>query len=163
MYIVYEAFDDDTAVLLDIPSFQRMELIEQELITFGNKNDVLGLSVSGRKLNYINAYNCLTFPTENEADDYIKYNGLSYQNKRYIQGYWYVLEKKNYKKHVDYYVCHWINNVPTYIGEKGGYTNYIQAAKKFTKDEAGKKAAMLRTNSKTGKFWTTQRVVEDRR
>lgn len=159
MYIIYEAFDDDTAVVMDIPSFQRMEMSESELISFGSKHDVLGLSVSGRKLNYINAYNCLTFPSEDEADDYIKYNGLSYQNKRYIQGYWFVFEKKNHKSHVDYYVCHWINNIATYIGDKGGYTNYIQAAKKFTKDEAGKKAAMLRRNSKTGKFWTTQRVV----
>lgn len=160
MYIVYEAFDDNTAIILDIPSFTRREMTEKELINFGNNNDVLGLSVSGRKINYINAYGCITFATESEADEYIKQNGLSYQNKRYIHDYWYVLEKKNYKIHVDYYVCHWRGDIATYIADNGGYTEYIQAAKIFTKDEAGKKAAMLRRNSKTGKYWTTHRVMK---
>ena len=97
MYVVYEAYDDNTADILDIGNFAKRPMTEQELIHFGNTHDVLGLSVSGHKLNYIAAYNCLSFASEDEADDYIKSNGLSYQNKRYAVGYYWVFEKKNRK------------------------------------------------------------------
>ena len=163
MYVVYQAYDDNTAEILDIGSYGRKLMTEQELIIFGNKHDVLGLSVSGHKINYITAYNCLSFSSEEEANEYIKYNNLSYQNKRYMCGYWWVFEKKNNKIHVDYYVCNYKGEEVTYVGEdnkgKTLYTPYIQAAKSFDKKEAGEKAALMRKNSKTGTYWTTQRVV----
>ena len=74
MYVVYQAYDDNTAEILDIGSYGRKLMTEQELIIFGNKHDVLGLSVSGHKINYITAYNCLSFSSEEEANEYIKYN-----------------------------------------------------------------------------------------
>lgn len=160
MYVVYEAFDDNTAVLLDIGTYARKEFTEQELIRFINSgHDVLGASVSGQKLNYLNAYNCLSFAIEEEANEYIRDNNLSYQNKRCAMGYYWVFEKKNVTRHVDYYVCAWAGDLATYIAKEGGYTNYIDRAKSFNKREAGERAALMKKNSKTGKYWTTQRVV----
>ena len=164
MYIVYQAYDDNTAEILDIGTFQRIPMTEQELIKFGNNHDVLGLSVSGHKLNYITAYNCLSFPTEEDANEYIGDNALSYQNKRYACGYWWVFEKRNHKYHVDYYICTYAGNEVTYLGKKDKsgkdtYTPYIQAAQCFDKRTAGEKAARMTQSSKTGKHWTTQRVV----
>lgn len=157
MYVVYEAYDDNTADILDIGNFAKRPMTEQELIHFGNTHDVLGLSVSGHKLNYIAAYNCLSFASEDEADDYIKSNGLSYQNKRYAVGYYWVFEKKNRKKHVDYYIYTCAGDNITYLTENG-YSPYIQAAKSFDKKTAGEKAALMTRNSKTGKYWSVQRV-----
>lgn len=160
MYVVYQAFDDNTSIVLDIGTFGRREFTEQELIRFINSgHDVLGASVSGQKLNYLNAYECLSFPTEKEADDYIRYNGLTYKNKRYASDYYWVFDKRNSKIHVDYYVCMYLGNEVTYIAENGGYTNYIEGAKTFDKRTAGERAAIMTKKSKTGKYWTTQRVV----
>lgn len=158
MYIIYEAYDDNTADVLDIGNFAKRPMTEQELIIFGNNHDVLGLSVSGHKLNYITAYNCLSFASEDEADDYIKSNGLSYQNKRYAVGYYWVFEKKNRKRHVDYYIYTCAGDNITYLTENG-YSPYIQAAKSFDKKTAGEKAALMTRNSKTGKHWSIQRVI----
>ena len=158
MYVIYEAYDDNTADVLDIGNYGRKFMTEQELIHFGNNYDVLGLSVSGHKLNYITAYNCLSFASEEEANEYIRENGLSYQNKRYAMGLFWVFEKKNHKKHVDYYICTYAGDEVTYLAEKG-YTPYIQAAKTFDKRTAGEKAALMTNKSKTGKHWTTQRIV----
>lgn len=158
MYVVYKAYDDNTAEIYDIGTYQKRYMTEQELISFGSKHDVLGLSTTGGKINYINAYNCLNFPTEDDANEYIKENGLSYKNKVHAMDYYWVFEKKNITIHVDYYVCTWAGESQTFIGENGGYTPYIQAAKSFTKHEAGKKAALMTRNSKTGKKWTTHRI-----
>ena len=159
MYIVYQAYDDNTAEILDIGTFQRTPMTEQELIHFGTHHDVLGLSVSGHRLNYINAYNCLSFGTEDEANEYIRYNGLSSQNKRYASGYWWVFEKRDYKIHVDYYVCTYRGDEVTYLGKGGGYTPYIQAAESFDKRTAGEKAAIMTKKSKTGTKWYSERVI----
>lgn len=158
MYVVYEAYDDNTADIIDIGNYTRRFMTEQQLITFGNNHDVLGLSVSSHKINYINAYSCLSFATEEEADDYIRENSLSYQSKRYAMNMYWVFEKKNYKKHVDYYICTYRGNEVSYVAEKG-YTPYIQAAKQFNKKTAGEQAARMTKNSRTGTHWTTQRVV----
>ena len=65
MYVVYEAFDDNSAIILDIGTFNKQLMYEQQLINFVNSgNTVTGLSVSGKKINYIQAYNCLSFPTD---------------------------------------------------------------------------------------------------
>lgn len=158
MYVIYEAYDDNTADVFDLGSYGRKLMTEQELIYFGNNHDVLGLSVSGHKINYITPYDCLSFATEDEADEYIRENDLSYQNKRYLLGMYWVFEKKNHKHHVVYYVCTYAGDEVTYLC-KNGYSPYIQSAKTFDKRTANEKAALMTKNSKTGKYWTTQRVV----
>lgn len=160
MYVVYEAFDDNTAIIIDIGTFARYECSESDLIKLANKgNDILGLSVSNRKINYITAYECISFPTEADAEEYIRDNNLTYKNKRVASGYYWVFIKKNYKKHVDYYVCTYIGDEVSYVAKEGEYTPYIQAAKTFDKHTAGEQAAIMSKRSKTGKYWTTQRVV----
>ena len=159
MYVINEAYDDNTALVIDLSNYTRKEMSELELIRFASYgNEVLGLSVSGQQKNYINGYESISFPVEAEADEYIKENRLSFRNKRYLNGLYWVLEKKNNKIHVDYYICTWAGPNALYVGEKG-YTPYIQSAKKFDKKTAGKQAALMTKNSKTGKYWTTQRVV----
>lgn len=158
MYVVSTAFDDNTSIILDIGSYRNKEMTEQELIRFINSgHEVLGASVSGQKLNYLNAYNCYSFPTEAEADEYIRDAGLSYQNKRNAMGYTWVFEKMNTKIHVDYYVVYYLGDEITFLCEKG-YSNYINSAKAFDKKTAGEKAALMKKNSKTGKYWTVLRV-----
>jgi hypothetical protein len=158
MFVVYKAYDDDTADIIDLSTFKIVWLNKQELVSLGNKHNVLGLSISGNKVNYVNAYNCISFAQENEADEYIRYNGLQYNNKRYLDGYWWVLEKNNQRIHVDYYVCTYRGDEVSYVSEKG-YTPYIQAAKKFDREESGKKAVFMTQKSKTGTYWKVQRVV----
>lgn len=160
MYIIYKAYDDNTAEILDVGTYQKRELTEKELINFNKEHDVLGLSATKQKINYIEAYSCVQFSMESEADEYIKENNLSYRNKRYIQGLYWVFEKSNKKIHVDYYVCAYAGKEVLYLAEKG-YTPYIQAAKVFDKRSAGKAAALATKNSKTGKYWTTQRVKRE--
>lgn len=160
MYVVHKAYDDNTAIIMDISSMGGIKFInltEKELISLGNREDVLGLSVSGQKLNYLSAYQSLYFPSEDEADEYIKDNSLSYKNKRYIQGMWWIFEKRNTKIHVDYYIVAYAGDNITYVAERG-YTQYIQSAISFSKKEAGEKAALMTQNSKTGKHWTILRV-----
>lgn len=160
MFIVYKAYDDNTAELLDICTYQRLQLTELELIRFvQNGNEALGLSVSGNKINYITAYNMVQFPTETEANEFIVSNGLSYNNKKYINDMFCILYKTNKTYHVDYFVYTQAGPEMTYICKNGGYTPYIQAAQSFDKREAGKKAALMTQRSKTGKHWSTQRVV----
>lgn len=161
MYIVYKAYDDNTADILDIGNFQIKYMTEIELIRFSKSNEVLGLSTSRNKIIYINAYSCTQFPTEQEADEYIKSMELPYKNKRFIQGMWWVLERTNHKYHVDYYVCTYRGDEVSYVGEKHSYTPYIQAAKVFSKTEAGKQAAMMNRNKNARAHWTTQRVVRN--
>ena len=86
------------------------------------------------------------------------YSLISGKNKRYIQGLYWVFEKRNSKIHVDYYVCAYAGEEVTYLADAGGYTPYIQAAKIFDKKTAGEAAAIMTQHSRTGKHWTTQRV-----
>lgn len=159
MFIINEAFDDNTAIVLDLNTYARREMSELELIRFASSgHDVLGLSVTNQQINYITAYSCISFAVETEADEYIRENGLTFRNKRYINGLYWVLEKNNKKIHVDYYICTWAGDTATYVAEKG-YTPYIQAAKSFDKKTAGKQAALMTKSSKTGKYWTTRRIV----
>lgn len=159
MLVVVEAYDDNSALVMDLNTYTRKEMSELELIRFANNgHNILGLSVSSRQINYINAYDCISFASEDEADEYIKENGLTSKNKRYTNNLVWVLEKKNNKIHVDYYICAWSGPNAVYVAEQG-YTPYIQAAKSFDKKTAGRKAVMMAQKSKTGKYWTTQRVV----
>lgn len=160
MYVVIEAFDDDFAMVLDLNTYVKTQFNAKELVALSKSHDILGLSVSGSKINYINAYRTLSFASESEADDYIKDNSdtVSYRNKRYINGLYFVLEKTNKITHVDYYVCTYAGDEVTYVGNKGGYTPYIQAAKPMSRREAGEISAMMTRNSKTGKTWLMRRV-----
>jgi hypothetical protein len=162
MYIVYRAYDDNTADILDIPSYNVNFLTEKELISLGSKETVTGLTVSNRKIVSLNAYECLTFPVESEADEYVNYIRQSYPNKKITKinsnSTYFVLCTRNQKIHVDYYIVSYTEFERTYVANKG-YTPYPQSAKPFSKAEAQKKAAMMQRNSKTGKNWVTERVA----
>jgi hypothetical protein len=164
MYIIYKAYDDNTAVVLDMPSFNMRTLTEKELISLGSKENVTGLTVSNRKILSLNSYECLTFPVEAEADEYINYIRQCFPNKKATKinsnSIYYVLCTRNEKVHVDYYVVSYTEVERVYIAQKG-YTPYIQAAKSFSKSDAQKKAAMMQRNSKTGKHWTTERIPRE--
>lgn len=159
MYIIETAYDDNTAVILDLGTYEKRFMLEKDLIYFGNKHDVLGLSVSNNKINYITSYSCISFSNESEADEYIRDASLTYKNKRNLLGYTWVFEKKDHKIHVDYYICAYAGPEVIYVGKEGGYTPYIQAAKTYSKQEAGKTAALMRQHSKTGKHWKVQRTA----
>lgn len=166
MYIIYKAYDDNTAIVLDVITLRRQFMYERDLINFiNNGHDVLGCSVSGQRINYLEAYSCLTFPSEDEADEYIRENGLSYRNKRYINGLYYVFEKTHKCIHVDYIIRNQIGYDCSYLiignNNKIGYSPYIQSATTFDKRTAQEKAAMMTKNSKTGKQWVTVRIPSD--
>lgn len=159
MYVIFEAFDDNTATVFNTSNYERNTLTEQQLIAFGKIHDVLGLSVGERSINYINSYSFVAFESEEGANEYIKENGYSYQNKKYENGMWWYFQKTNYKVHVDYHVVTYRGEEITYVGEDIKYTPYIQSAKKYTKQEAGETAALMTRRSKTKTRWTTLRVV----
>jgi len=158
MYIVFKAFDDNTADILNLSSGQMNFLQEDELIKFGKSNDILGLSVDTRKINYIQPYTFVSFPTEYEMNEYIRMYGISHYVKKHIHGIYYIFTKSNNTKHVDYYICSYSGPEVTYLAESG-YTPYIQAAKSFDKKTAQKQAVFMTNNSKTGKHWKAERVV----
>lgn len=158
MFIVYKAYDDKSAEIIDIITYSKREMGERELIAFSKNHNVLGLSVSNNKINYITAYSFMQFPTEADANEYCHENGYSYQQKMYIGSYYYVFEKTNKTYHVDYYVMYWTEVEQTYLAEKG-YTPYIQCAKSFDKKSAYERAASMTKNSKTGKKWSVYRYV----
>ena len=159
MYIVSRAYDDNTADILDIGSYQTKWFSEIELIRFAANHDVMGLSVSGGKVNYINAYSVVQFPTEDEATEYCRENGIGFNNKMYLLDYWFVFEKSNRKIHVAYFIrtakeVEWV-----YLGRDIKYTPYQQAAQEFTKKDAQKKVAMMNNNPKAVQHWMAERVV----
>ena len=158
MYIVTKAYDDNTAEIIDIGPMTVYQLNTEELIQFSKRHDVLGLSVSRNKINYLQAYHCMSFATENEAREYMLENNLPVNSIKYTNGMVFVVEKIP-KIHVNYYICYYEGNNATYVGDKGGYTPYIQAAKVFSRQEAGQRAAIMKQQSTTGKDWTTQRVI----
>lgn len=159
MYIIFEAFDDNTAIVLNTSTYERVLLTEKQLIDINKTHDVLGLSAGDRSIHYIKSYAFLAFESEESANEYIKEHNYSYQNKTYENGMWWYFQKTNYVSHVDYYVVTYRGEEITYVGEKINYTPYIQSAKKYTKHEAGKTAALMNQRSKTGTKWTTLRVV----
>lgn len=165
MYAIRTRYSDNEADVIDLNTYRIEHLKEIELIRFENNHGTspLGLSVSNNKINYIQPYDMIQFPIESEADEYIRYNNLSYKNKFFINNMYVVLYKVDRTIKVIYYVYYQLGPEKTYLGKpvkgKPSYTPYIQAAQTFDKDDAGKKAALLRKNSKTGKYWTTERVV----
>lgn len=162
MYIVYRAYDDNTATILDINTYAQYDMSESDMVKFINKgNNILGVSLSSskRKISSLSSYEFMQFPMEDEAYQYCRENNISSRNIMYINGIFYVFEKTNMKIHVDYFVCYWEGDIATYIGKNGGYTNYIQSAKSFDKETANKQAAILRNKSKTGKYWGIQRII----
>ena len=163
MMVVYNAYDDNSADIIDIITMKRYHQSAQQIINYiNNGGKILGVSVGTNKINYINAYSIGTFPTEDEADEFIRDNGLSYQNKRYVNDMFYVFEKNNKVIHVDYVIYSQMGDEITYVGEtvkgKTTYTPYVQAAKKFTEKEAYSRSASMTKNSKTGKLWFVMRL-----
>lgn len=165
MMVVYNAYDDNSADIIDVVTMKRYHQSAQQMINYINKGGkILGVSASNNKINYVNAYSIGTFPTEDEADEYIRDNGLSYQNKRYLNDIFYVFEKIDKVIHVKYMIYNQTGNEITYVGEtvkgKTTYTPYMQAAKTFTEKEAYSRSASMTKNSKTGKFWFVMRMPE---
>lgn len=164
MYIVTEAYDDNTANILSINDFSgefenRIFMTERQLINFASHKDCLGLSTSEHKINYINSYNCIVFPSENEANEYITSSSTA-SKKKCIGGMYFVFERKNIVKHVSYFICTFRGEQVSYVAPgKREYTPYIQSAQEFSKIAAQKKAYNMTQKSKTGTHWTTQRVV----
>ena len=56
MLIISKVFDDNTAEILNVLTYEKRLFSEIDLIEIGKKEDVLGLSVnsSRNKINYIN-------------------------------------------------------------------------------------------------------------
>lgn len=159
MYVVYRAYDDNTADIIDLSTMHVENFGERQLIKLGTEKDILGLSVSSNKINYINAYTFIKFDSDNELNEYIREYVDEPYVKKNVHGYFWLLKKTNHKYHVDYYVCTYKGDEVTYLGKERNYTPYIQAAKTFSKHEAGEKAALMTKNSKTGTHWTTHKVI----
>ncbi|MBO5389599.1 MAG: hypothetical protein J6A59_16005 [Lachnospiraceae bacterium] len=157
MLIVYKSYDDNTAEIIDLCDYSVKFCRESVLLALAKTHNVIGLSVSNNKINYITSYNIMTFPTENEATEYIESNGLSYRNRLDLNGMYYVLEKTNEIIHVNYIVGYITEAERLYLAKKG-YTPYIQAAKIFDKKDAFKVANVMTHNSKTGKRWSALRI-----
>ena len=159
MYIVQRAYDDKTADILDLGNYATKHFEERELIRFASNHDVMGLSVSDNKINYISAYSITSFPVESEATEYCYEHGLSYQSKMNLLGYWWVFEKTYITFHVAYYIrtAKEVDNV--YLGENNTYTPYIQSAREFSKKEAQKKVVMMNRNPRAAQHWMIERVV----
>lgn len=163
MLVVYNAYDDNSADIIDVVTMKRYHQGAQQIINYINQGGkILGVSAGNNKINYINAYSIGTFPTEDEADEYIKDNQLSYQNKRYINDMFYVFEKNNKVIHVDYVIYTQVGDEITYVGQtvkgKTTYTPYIQSARTFTEKEAYSRSASMTKNSKSGKYWFVMRL-----
>lgn len=159
MYIVHRAYDDKTADILDIGNTSIKWFNEEELINFASHHDVIGVSISREKINYIHAYDVLQFPTEAEATEFCHEHGLSHKNKLYIFNYWYVFERSYVNYHVSYFIRTTKEIANVYLGKDIKYTPYTQAAKEFTKDEAQKKVDMMNKNPKATQHWTIERIV----
>jgi hypothetical protein len=157
--MVYKAYDDNTAELLDLNTYDRLELTEKQLVSISNNHKVIGLATCRGKVTYMEAYTCTQFPSEFEATEYSREHMLYPDQTFFINGLYCVLERTYQKIHVDYLVCYYTGNAVTYVGKNGGYTPYPQAAARFDKKTAGKKAAFMNQRSKTGKHWVTERVV----
>lgn len=160
MYFVYEAYDDNSADIFDIGNMTTTSMGERELITFGNRHEVIGLSTSGNKLHSIKSYNAIQMCSEEDANEYLRDRGIPLKNKIYASGYWWIFEPKGYKIHVDYYVLYCLGEEKHFISklDANRTTPYIESAKTYSKNEAGKKAAMLNNRTKTGKHWFSIRV-----
>lgn len=163
MYIVITSYDDNSAEILDLGNYSIRKFTESELIKFSDNRNVLGLSVSNNKINYINAYSIKQFCTEDEATEYCRECGIGFNNKIYALDYWWIFERNNIVIHVDYYVMHYTEVEQTYVAEKG-YTCYIEHAKSFRKSEAYKKAGAMnqahakKYGVKKSNHWSVYRV-----
>lgn len=157
MLVVYKSYDDNTAEIIDLCDYSVTFYRESDLIALAKNHNVLGLSVSNNKINYISAYSIVTFPTEDEAVEYLKDKNLSLRNKITINGMTYVFEKRNEIIHVDYVIGYITEVEAIYISDRG-YTPYIKAAKVFDKKEVFKVANVLTNRSKTGKHWRALRI-----
>lgn len=157
MLVVYRAYDDNTADIMDITNYGVQFYYENALVALSKNQRVIGLSVSNNKINYLTPYSVISFACEDEAIEYIKENGLSYRNKIYANGMYYVLERTDKIIHVDYIIGYITEVESIYLADKG-YTPYINSAKTFTKNEVFKVANKMRYSSKTGKLWKAIRV-----
>jgi hypothetical protein len=154
MKVVTKAYDDNTAEITDLATYSRKVYNEIDLIHL--KDDVLGLSASGQKINYIQPYSFIMFESDDEMNKYIKDNRITGVLKKYINSMYVALWKINCKIHVDYYVVCTHGPEDIFVAEKG-YTQYKNGAKVFGKKQAQETAALMTKKSKTGKHWYAKR------
>lgn len=162
MLVVYNAFDDNTADIIDITNMTVKFYTEQQLINLNKHHNVLGIISDNRKLYSIHSYNMVSFPTENEAIVFAKVNNIELSNMLFINGYYWVFQKQQGLLYVNYYVYNQKGEECTYLciqNNKATYTPYIQEATVFDKKEAQKRAKLMTMNSKTGTYWKALRIV----
>jgi len=166
MYILCATYDDGYYDIVDIQTREVTTFTTAQVIKFRTNNDVLGLSVSNDRVNYANTYNFMMFCNDNEMDEYIKENNISYSSKEYIYGYWYVFYRSYNNIHVDYIIWHYTQNETVYLADRGT-SGDIRYAKTFDKDTAYK--VMNQRNNALAKkykiqncgFWTVKRIVNN--
>ena len=94
MLMVYKAYEDGSADLIDVPYMNVKHYTEKQLLGFiENNHSVLGLSASfGETI--LTTYIPVQFPSEREAYEHIEgRKGLS--NPMFISGYWWVIVPSN--------------------------------------------------------------------
>jgi len=162
MLIVTKAYDDNTAYIYDTVTMLSKYFEEAELIRFGQTNSVIGLDLTStnRSISRLEAYKVIPFESEEALNEYVYQFGLIGINKFYDtnNGFYNLLLKTNHKIHVDYVIYYPLGPTKVYKTERGYAENNPCAAKAYTKDEAKQKAALMRKNSKTGKYWTTEKI-----
>lgn len=163
MLVVTKSYSDDVVEIMNLNTFERIELEPQEVVPFCRNRDVKGICITeNNKLRYAQAYDIVQFPTESEAESYAKSNGLSYQSVLDLGDYYFVLQRNSALTNitVNYYVFNQIGDTYTFVGPKNSYTPYKQSAKIFERNEAIEKAKAMTRNSKTGKYWKYFREVK---
>lgn len=162
MLVVTRAYDDNTAYIYDTVTMLSKLFEEIELIRFGSNHEVLGLELNstGRAIQNIESYKILQFENEEALNEYIYQFNLCNIHKFYDSNnhVYVLLIKTNNKIHVDYVIYYPIGPTKVYKTERGYAENNPCAAKAYTKTEAKQKAALMRKNSKTGKYWTTEKI-----
>lgn len=161
MYIVNTVFDDATFNIYNTVTCKTRLLTLAKLRSLCKKQTVVGVITFEDKIVDVHSCKLIKFESEYEMQDYIAENNLcNYNVVNSKETYGIVLEN-NQIIHVDYYIGYYLGDNITYLGikdRKNFYTPYIQAATSFTRDIAGKKAAIMTRSSKTGKKWEAFRV-----
>lgn len=158
MYICYKTFDDNYIEVLDLNSYQTAVMSASDIKKFIHSgHNIFGVTCSDNKITAVRSYECISFPSEMEADEYLKDNNISYKDKLFVNGYWYVFEKRKKVIHVRYYIYNYNEYETTYVGLNRSYTPYKDAAKEFEKKEAFVKAASMNKNGNGSKRWLVLR------
>lgn len=165
MYIVSKVYDDGYAELLDLVTYSRQLFNRTQLKAFARNNDVKGLTV-GRNgsISYIQAYDTIQFISDTELMEYISDLDIKRPNKLYINGYYWLLIRKNEVIHVKYFIHHYTEIEETFVTDNG-YTANIKYAKCFSDKEVYAKAQSMnkiharKYGMQSSNYWQVLRVA----